>query len=165
MRANPSLVSLRNMIAHRNKSKKQSAGSGRSQSPPEEFVLYLDENLCNSIAILDTLNRLEVRFERHLARFERGTVDEVWLGFVGKNRWVVLTADKRIRYSYLEQRALQRNAVREFVFASGNMSGQEMAVSLEIALPKIIKMCLRVSPPFVAAITRAGEVHLRWPKK
>lgn len=143
----------------------QSAGSGRSQSPPEEFVLYLDENLCNSIAVLDTLNRLEVRFERHLIRFGRGTLDETWLAFVGKNRWVVLTADKRISYNYLEQRALQRNAVREFVFTSGNMSGREMAESLEIALPKMIKMCRRFSPPFVAAITRTGEVHLRWPKK
>jgi hypothetical protein len=26
------------------------------------------------------------------------------------------------------------------------------------------RMCRRFPPPFVAAITRTGEVHLRWPK-
>jgi hypothetical protein len=115
------------MAARRHKSKKQSGGRKRSQSPPEDFVLYLDENLCNSTAILETLKKLEVRHERHLSHFERGAVDEVWLPFVGTHGWILLTADKRIRYNFLEKRALQENSVREFVFASGNLSGTEMA--------------------------------------
>lgn len=72
---------------------------------------------------------------------------------VGSNRWVLLTSDKRIRYNFLEKRALEQNAVREFVFASGNMSGQDMAVALEAALPKMRRFCRRFMPPFVAAIT------------
>lgn len=83
---------------------------------------------------------------------------------MGSNRWVLLTTDKRIRYNLLERRALQQHAVREFVFTSGNMSGQEMAAALEVALLKMKRLCNRVNPPFVAAITRTGEVHLRWPK-
>jgi hypothetical protein len=70
-----------------------------------------------------------------------------------------------MRYNFLEKRALEKNGVREFVFASGNMSGQEMAAALEVALRKIQKICRRFAPPFVAAITRTGEVHLRWPQK
>jgi hypothetical protein len=54
--------------------------------------------------------------------------------------------------------------VREFVFASGNMSGQEMAAALELAVKKMRNLCRRITPPFVASITRGGEVHLRWPK-
>jgi hypothetical protein len=108
---------------------------------------------------------LGVRFERHLSHFSRGTLDENWLPIVGKNEWVLLTADKRIRYNLLEKRALEKNRVREFVFASGNMSGQEMAEALEQGIRKIIKMCSSIDPPFVAAITRSGEVHLRWPKR
>lgn len=69
-----------------------------------------------------------------------------------------------IRYNLLEKRALQKNRVREFVFVSGNLSGQEMAHALEAALSKMQRMCRKFDPPFVAAITRAGEVHLRWPK-
>jgi len=133
--------------------------------PPEDFVLYLDENLCNSTVILETLTKLGVRFERHLSHFSRGTLDESWLPIVGKNGWVLLTADKRIRYNLLEKRALDKNRVREFVFASGNMSGQEMAEALEQGIRKMLRMCSRIGPPFVAALTRSGEVHLRWPKK
>jgi hypothetical protein len=152
------------MAARRSRSKRPSAGNARSPSPPEEFVLYLDENLCNSGAIQDTLTRLGVRFERHLAHFPPGTPDETWLPLVGSSGWVLLTADKRIRYNFLEKRALEEHSVREFVFASGNMSGEDMAAALELALPKIRRLSRKLKPPFVAAITRTGEVHLRWPK-
>ena len=84
---------------------------------------------------------------------------------VGENGWVLLTCDKEIRYNLLEKRALAKHGVREFAFVSGNLSGQEMAGLLEAALPKIQGICRRLEPPFVAAITRLGEVHLRWPKK
>jgi PIN like domain len=153
------------MSARINKSKKRSVGSERSLSLPEDFVLYLDENLCNSTVILETLTKLGVRFERHLTHFSRGTLDESWLPLVGRNGWVLLTADKRIRYNLLEKRALDKNRVREFVFTSGNMSGQEMAEALEQGIRKMANMCSRIDPPFVAASTRSGEVHLRWPKK
>ena len=84
---------------------------------------------------------------------------------VGNNGWILLTADKRMRYNLLEKRALETAAVREFVFASGNMSGQEMAATLELVMPKMVKLYNRFEPPFVATITRSGGVHLRWPKR
>jgi hypothetical protein len=152
------------MAARRHKSKKQFAGKEHSQSPPDEFVIYLDENLCNSIAILNTLKKLEAPYERHLDHFERGTPDETWLPLVGKNGWILLTADKRIRYNFLEKRALQENGVREFVFASGNLSGAEMAAALELALGNMKKLWRKFDSPFVASISRNGDVYLRWPK-
>ena len=84
--------------------------------------------------IQDTLTRLGVRFERHLEHFAPGTPDESWLPLVGSKGWILLTTDKRIRYNLLERRALETHAVREFVFTSGNMSGEDMAVALEMAL-------------------------------
>ena len=128
------------MAGRKNKSKKPSDGSRRSQSllPHDEFVLYLDENLCNSVAILATLTRLGIRFERQLSHFRRGVADETWLPEVARNQWLSLTADKRIRYNFLEKTALKQYSVREFVFTSGNMSGQEMARALELAIPKMI---------------------------
>ena len=101
---------------------------------------------------------------RHLDQFQQGTPDEAWLPLVGSEGWVLLTTDKRIRYNFLEKRALEENAVREFVFTSGNMSGQDMAAVLELALPRMRRLCGKLKPPFVAAITRTGEVNLRWPK-
>lgn len=152
------------MAARRSKSKKQSAGSDQSPSPPEDFTLFLDENLCNSAAICEALKKSGVPFERHLNHFPRGAPDESWLPTLGKKNWILLTADKRIRYNLLEKQALEENAVREFVFSSGNMSGQDMAQALETALPSMQRLCRKTSAPFVAAITKAGEVHLRWPK-
>jgi hypothetical protein len=110
------------------------------------------------------LTRLDVRFERHLAHFSPGTLDETWLPLVGDKGWILLTSDKRIRYNLLEKHALKIYAVREFVFTSGNMSGQDMAAALELALQKMRSFCRRNKPPFVASITRTGEIHLRWPK-
>jgi hypothetical protein len=154
------------MAARRSKSKKLSAGSApsHSPSPPDDFVFYLDENLCNSRAIQDTLSKLGVRFERHLVHFDPGILDETWLPLVGSRGWVLLTADKRIRYNFLEKHALEEHAVREFVFTSGNMSGMDMATALELAIPKMRRLCRKLKAPFVASITRLGEVHLRWPK-
>lgn len=154
------------MAARQSRSKKPFVGSAHFLSPsqPEDFALYLDENLCNARAIVETLTKHAVPFKRHLNHFDRGTPDETWLPLVGSKGWLLLTTDKRIRYNFLEKRALEQNSIREFVFTSGNMSGQEMAAALELALPKMRKLCRKVKPPFVAAITRAGEVHLRWPK-
>ena len=111
------------------------------------------------------LSRRGVKHERHLEYFPRGTPDQVWLPKVGENKWALLTADKRIRYNILEKKALAEYKVKEFVFASGNLSGEEMAMALESAMPRMISLAGRLDPPFVAAITRWGEVHLRWPKQ
>jgi PIN like domain len=103
-----------------------------------------------------------VRFERHLEHFAAGTPDHVWLAKVGEKKWALLTADKRIRYNILEKQALARYRVKEFVFASGNLSGTEMAAALETAMERIVRLTGRIDSPFVASITRKGEVHIRW---
>jgi hypothetical protein len=64
-----------------------------------------------------------------------------------------------------EKHALEIYGVREFAFTSGNISGQDMAAALELALKKMRTFCARTRPPFVASITRKGEVHLRWPHR
>jgi hypothetical protein len=64
----------------------------------------------------------------------------------------------------LEKRALEHNSVREFVFTSGNLSGGEMATALELAINKMKEMCRKFSAPFVATITKKGDVRLRWSK-
>ena len=89
----------------------------------------------------------------------------VFNGFV---QWLIgrkVSYDKRMRYNLLEKRALEKNRVRELVFVSGNMSGQEIAETLELGIRKMLNMRSRIDPPFVAAIMRSGEVHLRWPKR
>jgi site-specific recombinase len=127
---------------------------------PDDFVLYLDENLCNCQPILDILKRLGVSHKRHLEFFKPGTRDRDWLRHVGEEQWVVLTADQQIRYNEQEKQEVVSHRVREFVFSSGNLAGQEMAAILEIALPRIKRLCEKQAPPFVATITKGGHVNL-----
>jgi hypothetical protein len=129
---------------------------------PEEFVFFLDENLCNCRPILETLGRLNIPFQRHLDRFPRGTLDEDWLPVVGRERLIVLTVDKDIRFNPLEIGAVVRHSVREFVYTSGNLSGAEMARILETAVPHMKKLCANHPSPFVASITKSGTVYLRY---
>jgi hypothetical protein len=130
---------------------------------PEEFVLYLDENLHNCKPILDALALHNVRHERHGTYFAAGTEDTAWLPFVGERGWLLLTKDKRIRFNELEKLAVQRHRVREFYFASGNCSGAEMAAMLVTALREMARFCRRYDPPFIASISKSGRVSLRFP--
>ena len=78
---------------------------------------------------------------------------------------MLLTKDKKIRFNELEKSAIRRNRVREFYFASGNYSGAEMADMLVAALRDMARFCRRYDPPFIASISKAGNVGLRFPTK
>jgi hypothetical protein len=132
--------------------------------PPNHFVLYLDENIHNCRSILSALGEAKIAYERHGSHFPSGTPDEEWLPLVGREGWLLITVDKRIRYNELERRAVIRHRVREFVFTSGNLSGAAMARLLVIAYPEIVRTCEHNSPPFIASITKSGLVHLRFDK-
>jgi hypothetical protein len=129
--------------------------------PPDSPAIFLDENHCNNKKILAVLAKAGARVERHLDHFARGTPDEDWLPLVGANGWVLLTTDKRIRYRTNEKHAVVKHNVRMFYFSKNDLSGEQMASALARALPEILKICSRHPPPFFAAITKAGEVHLR----
>ena len=151
------------MSSH-SRSKKQSAGSRRRQpSLPEDFVLYLDENLHNCRPILDALTKHGVKHERHVQHFSAGAEDTTWLPFVGEKGWLLITKDKRIRYNELEKTAVLQHRVREFYFSSGNYSGAEMAEILISALPGMAKICRKHDPPLIASIAKSGSVNLRFP--
>jgi hypothetical protein len=150
------------MASRRSRSKKQSAGSREQQlSLPEDFVLYLDENLHNCRPILDALIERGVKHERHGQYFAAGTKDSVWLPFVGQRGWVVLTKDKRIRFNQLEKTAVRRHRFREFYFSSGNYTGAEMATILVAALPHMVKTVRKHEPPFIASMSKSGQVNLK----
>jgi len=105
-----------------------------------------------------------VRYELHEAHFPRGTDDDEWLPFVAQRFWIVLTKDKRNRYNELERKAVQRFAVKEFYFASGNFNGHEMAAALISAISKMKQICSTEEPPFVGSIARGGEITIVYDK-
>lgn len=96
---------------------------------------------------------------RAIEHFPRGTPDETWLTEAGKNGWVVLTRDQRIRYRQLEKVSLQAANVRAFVFTGGNVRMVDTAAILVSALPSIEEIARREPPPFIYNITKAGKLN------
>ena len=54
----------------------------------------------------------------HDSCFAAGIQDLIWLRVVGRNGWVVLTKDSRIRYRRNEMEALLSSGVRSFVLVT-----------------------------------------------
>ena len=103
------------MQAKKQSPTRTAASSG--SKPPEPFTLFLDESL-DSLSVVIALREAGATVERHTEHFARGVADDVWLAEAGKNGWIVLTRDKRIRYRQLERLALQAAKVRAFVLMS-----------------------------------------------
>lgn len=77
-----------------------------SRSQPEFFV---DRSLART--------HLEVFGER-----DQDVTDVEWLELCGREGWVVLTMDRRIRYRRAEIAAIRRHRVQAFVLTSGNLT-------------------------------------------
>ena len=147
------------------KSKRRSAGNRRNPSPPDEFVLFLDENLCNCQPVLKVLGEAGVKYERHLDHWPAGTADEVWIPEVGRQGWILLTRDQSIRYNELELRQIKLSNVREFVILGGNLNRDELAHLLRSTLPAMKRMCAKHNAPFIVSVTKSGHLELRYPRK
>jgi hypothetical protein len=145
------------------RSRKQSVGS-LEQSPHDDFVLFLDENLHKCAPLIGVLDKAGIRYERHESHFKTGETDITWLPAVSQREWIILTKDKGIRYNELEISAVIANKGREFFFCSGNWSGDKMAEILSKSLPRMRRLAKKTSAPFIASITQGGEVHLRYDK-
>lgn len=98
---------------------------------------------------------------RHKDLFGPETPDTEWLERAGRQGWIALTRDKRIRYREHEWAAVVSFDVRLFTLkARGPLTGAEMAESVVEALPTLRQFLKKHKPPFVAKITRNGRVEL-----
>lgn len=139
-------------------SKKQSAAN--LPSPPERLVFFVDRALGRRV-IPGALREAGEDVRVHDELFPQDAKDEIWLAEAGRQGWVVLTKDKHIRYRTVEIHALMAARVRAFVLtARGDLSGQEISGILVKALPAMKRLCARTRPPFLAHVSREGNVTL-----
>lgn len=122
----------------------------------DQYVFFLDENLCNCAPIQQILTAAEIKYERLLAHFASGTPDIIWLSLVGQLGWIAITKDSSQRYNELEKEAIIANNVRQFAFNSGNRNREEMADLLRDNLNRIFRLIEKQPPPFVASIVKSG---------
>ena len=133
-------------------SKKPSAAK-----PPEGTIFFIDRSL-GVEPIRTALVDAGLTVEIHDDHFDRDADDRVWLRDIGARGWVILTKDQRLRYRPLELAALRSSRARVFILVAGNLRGSEIAAVFLKALPRIYKILASRSGPFVARITRAGEI-------
>lgn len=132
------------------------SAASSTEKPPEPLTVFLDESL-DSNSIAQAIASAGATVERLTTHFPKGTDDRAWLALAGRNGWVVLTRDKRIRYRRLERLVLQAAGVRAFVFTGGNVTLSETAAILAEAVPAIRQVCEREAPPFIYHLGRAGK--------
>jgi predicted nuclease of predicted toxin-antitoxin system len=100
-----------------------------------------------------------LKVEIHDDHFPQDAQDPEWLTAAGSNNWIVVTRDERVRYRTAEKQAIRRAKVRAFVLAArGDLRAEDLAEAFLKAMPKIKKTIKHRRPPFVAKISRSGDV-------
>lgn len=138
------------------KSTKPSGAS--SLSPREGWEFFIERSLGSRI-VAARLRAAGCVVHTHAEFFKPDAPDTEWLEAVGCKGWIVLSKDDRIRYRPLEKKALIESGVRAFILTGKGGTGEEMAGSLLHALPAILHLCGSASPPFIAHITKGGQVN------
>jgi predicted nuclease of predicted toxin-antitoxin system len=150
------------MAASASTSRKRS-GANYPLKPPEPPTFFLDRSL-GRIKLATALRQAGLNVEVHDDSFAQDAADEEWLAVVGKNNWIVLTKDERIRYHPRELHALIAHGVRAFVLTARNASAEEMAAIVLRAHKRMEKFLSTHSGPFMVAIARSGSLNVLWPK-
>ena len=142
------------MAARKRKSKKRSVANSRQ---PESFVFFLDRCLGRHV-VADALKAAGVEVKVHADFFQEDAPDDEWLHWAGEQGWLVLTKDKRIRYRRPEFAAVKQARVRLFVLTAGQITAVEMADIFVKARKKMERLAIKHDEPFIARVTKAGNV-------
>lgn len=92
---------------------------------------------------------------------EQFVADPEWLTNAGREGWVVLTKDKRIRKRPSEIEAIGSHHVRAFVLARGNLTGSGQAACFIENVERIEQACSQPGPFVYAVYTR--QIRKLWP--
>ena len=138
--------------------KKRSVANSASPKPPDELTFFLDRQL-GRYKIAGALRKAGLKIEIHDDHFPQDAQDPEWLTAAGKKNWIVITRDERIRYRVAERQAIRRAKVRAFVLAAqGDLRAEMLAEIFLKALPRIRRTVKQQKPPFIAKISRGGDV-------
>jgi hypothetical protein len=126
----------------------------------DRITFFVDRSL-GSVDVAAALRTAGLTVEIHDDHFQQDTPDTDWLTAVGARQWVVLTKDSRIRRHPLEMEALLSSGVAAFILTASGLTGREMATAIVDAMPKIERLITKQVRPFVATISRSGDVTLK----
>jgi hypothetical protein len=128
---------------------------GHPEGLPE---LFLDRSLGRR-QVPDLLRaaglRLRTLAEVYGVPADESITDVDWLARAGRERWIVLMKDERIRYRPAERAALIEHCVKAFCLTSGNLRAAEMAQLYLTVLDKLTTACTDTGP-FLYVVSRDG---------
>jgi len=127
-------------------------------SRPEFF---LDRSLARRIVaglLRDAGWQVRTHIEVYGSR-DTEVADVEWLELCGREGWIALTMDQRIRYRPSEVAAIRRHRVRAFALASGNLRGVDQAAWLLANDARMRAACIDRGP-FVYAVHRDRIVRV-----
>jgi predicted nuclease of predicted toxin-antitoxin system len=130
--------------------------------PPEPFVVFLDRSLGKQV-IATALRTAGIQVEVHDDHFSADAKDPEWLTEAGRNGWVVLTKDKKIKYRIVEMAAVVAADARVFTLTAGSVQGSEMAEIFVRAMPKIKAYVEANAPPYIVRLSKAGLLSTVYP--
>lgn len=99
--------------------------------------------------------RLQTLAEVYGVPADETIADVDWLARAGREGWVVLMKDERIRYRPAERAALIDHRVRAFCLTSGNLRAAEMAELYLDVLDKLVAACAAPGP-FLYVVSHSG---------
>jgi hypothetical protein len=139
------------------RSRKRSAG--KRARPLKNFTLYLDQSFdCKEVKA--ALSAGNIKYRVYTEDFHPGAEDTSILPLVGKRGWAILTCDAKNRYRDMERKTILQHKVRQFIFTA-NLGGAALAKLLVDTYPKMREFARENERPFVAVITKAGDIYPR----
>ncbi len=130
-------------------------------SPPDSAWVFFVDRCLGRKAVPSALRDVGASVRTHDESFPPDCPDAEWLSVAGREQWVVITSDKRIRYRLNECEALLKARVRAFVLTSNkNLSGREIGACFVRALPEMQAFLKRHPAPFIAHVWKDGTVKL-----
>ena len=139
--------------------KKRSVANSASPKPLEEQLTFFLDRQLGRHKMARILRAAGLKVEVHDDHLPQNATDPEWLTLAGKNGWIVVTRDERIRYRVAEKQAIRCAKVRAFVIvAHGDLRIEEIAEILLKALSKVESIAVQEKPPFIAKIWRDGNV-------
>ena len=141
------------------------SGSRPDSSSPSPPSLFCDRSLGRR-KVPNRLRDVHPDVIAHDDVFPPDADDEVWLREAGRQRWIALMKDDRIRYRPGEARMVIEAAVACFcLHPSKDMTGEEMAETLVRALPAILRY-VEHHPEggYIQGVNRQGRLRDLFPK-
>jgi len=123
----------------------------------KKAVFYLDESIY-SRALDSAMQAAGANVRRVGDDVPYGSPDEMWLETVGKNKWIALMRDQRIRRRRLETEALKAHGVAAFAFTGGQETAQQTAQTICPLLVKFANMNVSEPKPFLYTFGVSGTL-------